>query len=394
MYDEGINFKILRMDGLGQGVSKEGGVTFIEKVLPGETGTAIVYRKAKGVRFALLKELTTKSEQRIKPECGMFGRCGGCQYLHTSYKNEIKLKEKYLKKSFKDIFVDTVNFSVYPADNRFEYRNRVQLHYNTKTGQCGYISKFSRQFIPADKCLLPVHSVKNTIQKLYNGSSWKALLSSQDPEQGIIEIYHRKGKKHPDVSVNTSYAEGGFTQVNATMNRKLASMTAEAFNRYFTSIQNTRVLDIFGGNGNLTSVFQNADVVVVDLIPGEEKRHTKNRTHRVIVQDLYRKDAVQELHKKLTQFHGDAPHLIVFDPPRKGVKNIRNWITLFSPDMIFYISCNPATLKRDAEAVKTRYRITDLSLIDLFPGTKHFEIFAVFKKIEPSTDAAASDIVS
>ncbi len=393
MNDETINFKILHMDGLGQGVSKDGEVTFIEKVLPGEEGTAEVYRKAKGVRFAMVKEITVKSEQRIEPACSMFSRCGGCQYLHTSYKNERALKELYLQNTFQNLVDSTVKFSVYPAEKRFGYRNRVQLHYNIKTGQLGYISKFFQQFIPASACLLPVPSVRETIQELYSGFSWKALLPPHAPETGIIEIYHRKGKEHPTVSINTSYAEGGFSQVNTTMNRQLAALTTEAFNRHFNSIQNTRVLDIFGGNGNLTSSFHGADIIVADLTPEKEKQHTSNRTKQVIVQDLYRKEAVQELYKKLIQFHGEDPHLIVFDPPRKGVKNIRKWISRFSPDMIFYISCNPATLKRDAETVKSLYKITDLSLIDLFPGTKHFETFAVFKKIEPSTESSASAIV-
>ena len=92
---ENINFKIDHLDPLGQGVSKENKITFIEKTLPGEIGSAEVYRKAKGVIFGRLTnpdKLEVESPDRIKPECPHFHECRGCQYLHTDYNNEIVFK--------------------------------------------------------------------------------------------------------------------------------------------------------------------------------------------------------------------------------------------------------------------------------------------------------------
>ena len=75
-----IEFEIDNIDPLGQGVSKMGGnITFVAGTLPGETGTALVYRRAKGVQFARLQSLDKVSDKRIEPECPHFDRCPGFQ---------------------------------------------------------------------------------------------------------------------------------------------------------------------------------------------------------------------------------------------------------------------------------------------------------------------------
>ncbi len=393
MDQEVINFKIERMDGLGQGFSTEGGTTFILKVLPGEEGTAVIYRRAKGVRFAAAKEITAASKSRIQPECSLYEECGGCQFLHTTYENEIKYKREYLGMLFNTFLNSNTTLRIYPAPDRFGYRNRIQLHYNRKNGTLGYVSTFSHRIISASRCILPTQSVAIAIHKLYSEDSWKTLLSPSSPDSGTIEIYHRPGEKSPVISINTSYAKGGFTQVNETMNTVLTSLTAETFSRCFGSTESVQVLDVFGGNGNLTSSFPKARITVIDTTLEQKTNKRQRRPFQFIRQDLFQRDAVKKLHGKLAALQCASPHLIVFDPPRKGVKNISEWITYFSPDFIFYISCNPATLKRDTETIAARYQLSHMALVDLFPGTKHFETFVVFKKILPSTDPSESGIV-
>ena len=382
MDQEVINFTIQHLDGFGQGVSTNNGITFIEKALPGEQGTAVLYRKAKGVRFARVLTISVTSSLRKDAVCPFFNLCGGCQYLHVLYEHEVSFKKAALENAFRNFSHVLPAIQIVPARNRLGYRNRVQLHYNRETGELGYVSKFSSSLIPADKCLLPTLAVAHTLQKLYRDNYWESIIPHQSPVSGTIEIYDHGKTDEAAVSVNTLYAQGGFSQVNQTMNDILVSRITAAHSRYFPSKEAVTVLDVFGGNGNLTVNFPGADVVILDREPADLHKQSANRTRTFLSHNLYKKNAVGELYEKLRTTHYESPRLLVFDPPRKGIQDIEIWMRLFSSEFIFYISCNPATLRRDTALILHSYTMEQVALIDLFPATRHFETFAIFKKIE------------
>ena len=130
-----IDFKIEHIDILGQGVSKIGDkITFLPKTLPDEQGICQITKEVKGVAFAQLlsiEDIKIQSQDRITPICPHFYQCGGCDFLHTNYKNEITFKRSNLErllqkiKSFKNEMLQ-----VNPALQRTSYRSKIQLHYN------------------------------------------------------------------------------------------------------------------------------------------------------------------------------------------------------------------------------------------------------------------------
>ncbi len=371
-----VRFIITDMDSLGQGVSRENGITFIEKVLPGESGTAVVYRKAKGVSFAAVREVSEASSLRIPSSCPEYLRCGGCQYLHTDYKTELHFKKKALGKLTEGIFGDPDDIVVHPAESRENYRNRVQLHYNIDKDEIGYVSKFSSSLVPAEECLLPSGAVRDKIRMLYRNGMWKTLVPPESPAEGTVEIYHRPGRGEAEIYWNKPYAGGEFSQVNNEMNEVLRSLVKEWHENEWAGKEPV-VLDVFGGDGNLTGAMESARTAVVDYMPGKGR----GRENTVFIgMDLYRKGAVRFLYNKLKRLSFPDPDVIVFDPPRKGIKDADLWMKLFKPDFILYISCNPATFRRDALSLVKRYTPDSLHLVDLFPGTRHFEIFSVFRK--------------
>ncbi|MDA3938143.1 MAG: hypothetical protein PF693_02395 [Spirochaetia bacterium] len=383
---EHINFKIDHIDPMGQGVSKESQIAFIEKTLPGETGTAEIYRKAKGVIFGNLSGpdcLDTKSLDRIEPECPHFYKCKGCQFLHTNYNNEILFKSESLKRMFKYLLPDSVKLIVHPAQERFGYRNRVQIHYDLPKEELGYFSNFSNHLIDVQDCLLPSDSVKDAVNDIYSGNKWKDIAGNSNEKTGYIEVYQEPEESKPKIYINKPYAEGGFTQVNNKMGEVLTDLVTKMYKNYMDNCRELLVLDIFGGNGNLSKNFNNAHIKVYDLNT-ENKTGSKMQTesqHYVNI-DLYKKDPVNEIRKTLKGLKKSDPNLIIFDPPRAGVKFIDSYIKYFDAPYIFYISCDPATLKRDTVKIKDKYDIVEMHLIDLFPGTRHFETLIVFRKSE------------
>jgi 23S rRNA (uracil1939-C5)-methyltransferase len=91
---------------LGQGVSKSDGVvTFVAGTLPDETGTAMVYKRARGVQFARLQQLEHSADNRVESVCPHFDQCPGCQFLHTDYASELAYKKATL-----DLFPATSHF--------------------------------------------------------------------------------------------------------------------------------------------------------------------------------------------------------------------------------------------------------------------------------------------
>ena len=88
------------MDPLGQGVSKQAeSITFIEKTLPGESGSARLRKLKKNVRFAQLESLEVTADNRTDADCEHFAQCPGCHYLHTDYLSELKYKQAALQRA-------------------------------------------------------------------------------------------------------------------------------------------------------------------------------------------------------------------------------------------------------------------------------------------------------
>ena len=382
---ENINFKIDHIDPLGQGVSKDNQIAFIEKTLPGESGTAGVYRKAKGVIFGRLlhpDKLEVKSQARTTPECPHYYECRGCQYLHTDYNNEIDFKTESLKRMFNRLLPESVEIEIHPAHERFGYRNRVQIHYDLETNNFGLISSFSKSLINAEECLLPSESIKEVLKDLYDRNKWKKIIKTKgNDKKGYIEVYQKPGETVPRVSVNKSYAEGGFTQVNDRMGSVLTDLVTEMYRKYLPGSIKPLVLDIFGGNGNLSINFTNAHIKVYDRYTINEASVKIQKENQEFVNiDLYRKDSSNQIKTSLKGTKPSGPDLIIVDPPRAGVKFIDSYIKHLDSPFIFYISCDPATLKRDALIIIEKYDIMEMHLIDFFPGTRHFESLIVFRK--------------
>jgi len=95
--------------------------------------------------------------------------------------------------------------------------------------------------------------------------------------------------------------------------------------------------------------------------------------------DFHSADLTQALDGQPWSYDGFTKVLI--DPPRAGAFDIIKNISRFSPEKIVYVSCNPATLARDAgELVQQGYKMESVGVVDMFPHTTHVESIALFKR--------------
>lgn len=375
MNQKTIPFVIDHLDPMGQGVSKRSNdkkqstITFTPKTLPGERGVARVLKSSKGVEFAELANLETISPQRIEPECPHYTQCSGCDYLHVSYVDEVQFKKNALLFLLRQLFINNKNITdsdieVIAASERFGYRNRVQLHYRHK--YLGLISTHSEQVLEVPQCRLVSVPLKKAMQQLYADKSW----TDQYSGRGHVEIYERDGEVA--MNWNLPYAHGGFSQVNTRMNEALKKWLSQ----YFEKINFNSVLDLFSGDGNLSD-----DIVRNKTLQRQMVDMSPINNDNYLQLDLYGDGALASFQRRARCKQADV---LLLDPPRKGFPALAEWVNFLKPKYIAYVSCNPATLARDlktllAEQKKTSYTINNIVLLDMFPGTHHFETIVLLK---------------
>jgi 23S rRNA (uracil1939-C5)-methyltransferase len=364
--NKNIEFIIDHIDPLGQGVFKKGDdIFFIPKTLPNESGTAEVLKRKKGVHFAKVNSLANESDKRIKPECVHFDSCQGCHFLHCDYQTEISFKEASFKKMLSYLKLDNSEINTVTAENRLNYRNRIQLHYNKDIKKLGFIDGKSNTIVEIPNCLICNAEVTKALKELYSNEKWLNLAPSKP--KGHVEIYSTQGGVK--VTWNKSYAEGGFTQVNAQMNSKMNDLVES----HLKKIEPRSLVDLFGGNGNLSkSLVIKKKIIDIYSTP-------PSRDHLSI--NLFEDNALELFKSKCS----DEVDTFIIDPPRAGFKHISSWVTNYKPESIIYISCHPQTMIRDFKelqntGVLSEYTIEKIYLLDLFPSTFHFEAMTILRK--------------
>ena len=371
-HEKKLPFTITKLDGLGQGVSRlDGKVTFIPKTLQGEQGFAEIIEEKKKLRFAKCLEITTPSEHRVVANCSHFEVCGGCHYLHTSYTEELNYKKLYLKELLERRNLSYTSFHSWPAPQRQGYRNRIQLHYDLKKNVIGFHEKKTNSILPLKECLLPSPDIQVVLKPLLDDpAKWfQTNISFAPPKEGTLELYQRPGES-VKTHINQHRAQGGFTQVNEVMNQKLIDIIQTTVAKFPCG----RIVDLFGGSGNLTKTLSQETLIVDGHIP----RTDLPSTHRTLQGDLYAEiflhtTLLPEIKKSKSKLG------VILDPPRSGWSSLATFLSAISPAFCIYVSCNPETLVRDLQTLGDQWQIQHIHLVDMFPSTHHFETVAVLK---------------
>lgn len=358
-----VEFVIENIDPLGQGVSKkDGSITFVAGTLPGESGVATVYKRSKGVQFARLETLEKVADNRVEPECPHFYQCPGCQFLHTDYASELTYKKATLERFLAALDVSGDSIEVVSAPRRLAYRNRVQLHYRHR--YIGMLDTVSNEVLEIPKCKIIREELQAAFTDIYKGD-W----THDHPGHGHCELYFKSGEV--SLKWDENYAHGGFSQVYEEMNQVLQDRVQEQLEK----LEVSQLLDIFSGSGNLSNRFASTggSRVMIDNYSDPSGAADPDNFFRM---DLYHDQTLQNFVRRLG--HTDFDTLLM-DPPRRGFPGLDSWVKKIKPCYVVYVSCNPASLTRDLRNMSTRFRFESVQLLDLFPGTSHFETLVVLK---------------
>lgn len=418
----------------GRGIAQiNGKTTFISNALPGETVEITYHKKHPKFDEASATKIIESAAIRIAPECPHFNICGGCSLQHLSSEAQISFKEKHLLEQLQHFGQVTPENILPPLlGPTFNYRRKARLgvKYVAKKNKVlvGFREKNSHFLADIDRCAVLADPVADLITPL---KDLLIQLSVRDkiPQIEIaigddvtaIILRHLQALKEADKALLTEFAKhynlylylqpGGlnsiqllspetgktvitstlpefnlelffkpnnFAQVNPAMNRQMVAKAIE----FLAPDANDTILDLFCGFGNFTLALAKYAKHAVG-IEGEAsmiERARLNAEHNHItniefhVADLTKVDQAPWLQHSYNK--------ILLDPPRSGALEILPLVAKMQAQKIVYISCNPATLARDAGVLVNQfgYRLKNTGVMDMFPQTSHVESIAVFEK--------------
>jgi 23S rRNA (uracil1939-C5)-methyltransferase len=180
-------------------------------------------------------------------------------------------------------------------------------------------------------------------------------------------------------------AIGGFSQPGREVNRILSQVVT----RFAAECEGSKWLELGCGNGNLSFVLQNPERDITSTDFDELSLLAAGRSLENILESAaFSGSKFGHIQFEHLNFQSTKNVIVknkfdsvLVDPPRSGLGSFVEKLLEISPDNILYVSCFPESWKRDVvQFLENGYQIKKLAGVDLFPGTRHFEIVSLLKR--------------
>lgn len=360
----------------GNGIArKDSVVIFVPFSAPGDQLQIKISEIKKRHALGEITKIIQPSAQRTEPACSVYGKCGGCNWQHLKYEEQLRSKQAIVGDFLKQVSAagEFEFLPIVPSPHPFEYRNRVQLKYRRleKGSAFGFYGKGTHEIVDINSCPLMEKELSDLIPK-----KRAELEKAVDEEVDKVEL---------SLFASGLLDQEGFTQVNRFQNEALIKTVIEwAQPKNFDLIY-----DLYAGSGNFTfplnASAQKAKTVGVELHDGAAKR-ARARIQKLNLSpknfEFYCSD-VEIFLKRQVLSSSDKKTFVLLDPPRIGcAEYVIKSLSLSSVDKILYISCDPAALTRDLTwffkysamgKSKPAFRIRRAQAFDMFPQTHHVE---------------------
>ncbi len=429
----------------GEGVAHaDNYVIFVPFAMKGEQVRAKVTYVKKNLVFCALKEVLRSSKERVTYDCNRFPRCGGCDLLHISYQEQLRIKKENVETLFrKNAGMDITVDEVVPSPRQLAYRNKIQLPFGSVNGKTavGFFRENSHKIVSITKCFLHGEWVEKLITvfleyaekynvKPYDEGSRTGVLRHlvarfidnkycivvvtnncrlphasdlivmlQEKIGEDFSLYYSPKEEHNNVIMGRTVVpvkESPFIidvlGVKASLNPfSFLQLNNDVRDLIYTAVaaqipDDSTVIDAYAGVGIIgaTLAKRGARVYNIEIVP-EATVDGDVLAEQNGLKDLVTNvngDAAVLLPKLLTDINVKDQIYIILDPPRKGISSevAAALNGLDCPVRLFYISCNPATLTRDVKLLSEKYDIEKVTLYDMFPQTKHVETLVVLKR--------------
>jgi 23S rRNA (uracil1939-C5)-methyltransferase len=424
------------LDHEGRGVAHlEGKAIFVDGALPGEVCEVSSYRKKPNYEQAQVVTIRKASPFRVTPQCRWFGVCGGCSHQHLDEAAQVAVKQRVLEDCFTHIGQVRPESMLSPVHGpTWGYRTRARLSVRNVPKKGGVLVGFheKRSSYVADmtSCeVLPrrISDQLPRLRELVAGLSIRdrlpqiELAAGEDVDVLVLRILeplaaedeirlkayadtHRvqfwlqpKGPdtaypfypldgpelcyRLPESDLVMPFRPTEFTQVNHGINRMLIRRAMGLLDPG----PGERIADFFCGLGNfsLPIARRGAAVLGVEGSAGLVARAVENASRNgLAAQSEFRVADLFQMTPESYVALGAFDKLLI-DPPRDGaIELVKSLPDAGAPGRIVYVSCNPATLARDAAVLvhQKGYRLVCAGVANMFPHTAHVESIALFER--------------
>ncbi|MDP3608508.1 MAG: 23S rRNA (uracil(1939)-C(5))-methyltransferase RlmD [Methylophilus sp.] len=426
------------LDQEGRGVAHvEGKTIFIDGALPNERVRYQSHHVKSTYEVANVVQVLKPSNQRVTPKCPHFGICGGCKLQHLDFAAQVAAKQRLLENDFKHIGkVQPVNMlpPLYGPTWGYRHKARLSVKYVEKKQRVlvGFNEKATRFVSDMNSCEVLVPEVSALIQPLQDMIVQLSLrdkipqielavgeavtdipvivlifrimggLTSEDETllktfadlhqvqiwtqtkgpDTILPFYPLQAAQLqyslPEFDLSYPFKPNEFTQVNPQINQVMIRRAMQLLQPQSSET----IADFFCGIGNFTLPIARSGAAVLGLegLSNLVERANESAQLNHIKQVKF---GVADLFKMTESSLAELGHFDkwLVDPPRDGAFELVKAITPeTAPQRIVYVSCNPATLARDAGVLVNDkgYTLAAAGVINMFPHTAHVESIALF----------------
>ena len=425
-----MKLRIDSLDAEGRGVARnaDGKVVFVEGALPGEEVDFQVLRKKSSFEIGRLTKVLGGASSRQTPRCPHFGVCGGCSLQHTDARTQMAAKQRWLEENLARIGKvepETLLPIVYGEDWHYRRRARLGARYVPKKGgaMVGFREKRSSYITDMREChvlpreisdlILPLRSLVEAlsirarlpqIEVAAGDNATVLVIRHLDPLAGNDEALIRSfADRHgisiwlqpggpdsahpfhpgeselqyelPEFGLKLGFKPTEFTQVNHGVNRILVARAV----RLLDPQPGERIADLFCGLGNFSLPLATRGAQVIGF-EGSGELVERARQNAALNKLAVQFEVMNLVRPNLDPY---APFdKLLIDPPREGAVEIVKALPAAWPRRIVYVSCDPATLARDAGVlVHARgFRLAAAGVVNMFPHTAHVESIALFER--------------
>jgi len=361
----------------------EGQTLFLPYTAPGDTVDFVVEKEKKGCLFGRVESVAEPSPSRVKPECPVFGECGGCQLLHVGYEEEVRIKKETAVATLRRIGgVRMEPDGVTVSPSRFGYRNHALFKVG-EGGARGFSERESSRIVPFPEqgCLLLPLVMREAIAALPAGSLVPGTkVRSRIDSFGNVHFWGVEGIiSPPDVLMEAGglqfpVAPEAFFQINDLLNGSLMELVTGLPSRAPRS-----AVDLYCGAGFFTLPLARGAEKVTGI--EVQRQAVKSAAAAAKLNRIENVRFVREDAERALSRIGEAD-LVLTDPPRTGMsRKAIGSIARLRPAEVIMVSCDPPTFARDASRLAAKgYHLASLHLVDMFPGTYHVETVGLFRR--------------
>ena len=412
--NDDIKLNIEAMTSEGSAVAHYNGIAvFVRGAVPGDIIVAHIIKTSKNYAIGTVKDVITRSKSRVKSDCDVSQKCGGCSFRNMTYDEELNYKQSRVEDAVKRIgHLDVPVKSVIGADKIDHYRNKAQYPVAICDGEliAGFYAYKSHRIIPCDNCKLQAEEFKPCLDAFtkwvessnitsYNENTGKGLLrhiylrkaygtneimacavvnSNSLPNKELLiseltkienvkSICFNINKKQNNVILGdeTKIIWGSETITDILLGKKFVISPNSFYQvnhdqceklylkaREYAGLTGSEtVVDLYCGAGTIgISMSDDAKQIFgVEIVPQAIENARINAELNGVENAEFLCGDAYDAAKMLEE-RNIKPDVVILDPPRKGCqKELFDVIDRMNPKRIVYVSCDSATLARDLE---------------------------------------------